>query len=97
MPKDDEPKKPKQQDLIEGRVLQDLEDKAEEYREVRDQRMALTPRENSLKLELLALMKKHKRSVYERDGIHIEVVTTEETVKVKIDKPEPAEGERVEV
>jgi hypothetical protein len=93
----DKKDKPKQKDLIEHRVLQDLEDAAEKYRDVRDQRMALTPRENELKLELLALMKKHKRTVYERDGIHIEVIATEETVKVKIDKPEEAEGERVEV
>lgn len=88
-PKAEEPKKrgrPRQQDLIEDRAIKPLEDAAAEYAELRDERMRLTEQEVGLKAKLLSLMKKHSKTTYDRDGIHIEIVTEDETVKVRVKK-----------
>lgn len=45
------------------------------------------------KNELHALMKKFKKKHYERDGIVIDLVNEEETVRVKIKKKKDENGE----
>lgn len=83
-----EKKKPKQGRLpeMEDPEIEELEAKAEEYADVRDRRMALTPQEDQLKKDLLALMKKHDKKTYVHDGYDIRIVAEEETVKVRIKK-----------
>jgi hypothetical protein len=78
--------RPKQGDLpgMEDRLLPDLEEGARAYAEIRDQRMALNKEEAELKANLLALMHKHGKEKYTHDGVEILIVTTDETVKVKI-------------
>src|SRR5262245_17900012 len=71
---------------MENRALEDLRAAALEYADIRDQRQALTAQEVALKAKVLGLMKAHKRSVYEYEGIEIRIVVEEETVKVKIDR-----------
>lgn len=85
-PKDKKAAKPKQGSLpgLEDRALQALEAKAEEYAEVRDERMQLTEREGELNDELLALMKKYKKAEYHHGEVHCWVKATDEKVKVKI-------------
>jgi glutamyl/glutaminyl-tRNA synthetase len=79
-------KGPKQGTLtgMEDRALSELESKAEEYAEVRDERMQLTEREGELNDDLLALMKKHKKAEYHHGEVHCWVKATDEKVKVKI-------------
>jgi hypothetical protein len=81
-------KKPKQARLpeMDDEKIEELEAAAEEYADIRDQRMALTPQEDQLKKELLAAMKRFGKRKYVRDGIKIDVVSESETVKVKIKK-----------
>ena len=85
----DKPKRgrPRQQDLIEDRAIKPLEDAANDYAEIRDERMRLTEQETGLKAKLLSLMKKYQKTTYDRDGIHVEIVHEEETVKVRVKKP----------
>jgi len=82
--------RPRQQDLpgTEDRVIKALEDAASDYADIRDRRIALNAEEAPLKAKLLTLMKQHKKTLYRRDGIEIEVVpkSTEETVKVRLRK-----------
>lgn len=68
--------------------IEELEDLAQQYADVRDQRMALTPQETKLKADLLAEMKKRDRTSYNHAGITIKVVHEKETVKVKVNKAE---------
>lgn len=84
--KPDKPRRPRQADLpgTEDRAIKALEDKAHEYVNVRDERMALSKDESELKGALLALMKKHGKTEYKRDGITITIVPEAETVKVKV-------------
>ena len=86
----DAPKKPKQARLpqMDDAKIEELEFAAEQYAEIRDQRLALTPQEKKLKDDLLAAMKRNKKETYVRDGIEIRVVHEQETVKVKIKKEE---------
>lgn len=69
-------------------ALKDLESKAEQYVEIRDERMELTKKESALQDDLLALMKKYKKTEYRRDGIEIRIVPIDEKVKVKITSDE---------
>ena len=71
---------------MEDAEIEDLEDAAREYANVRDDRMNLTREESSMKEKLLALMKKHKKEKYLHDGVEIKLVHEEETVKVRIIK-----------
>lgn len=89
----DKPKRgrPRQQDLIEDRAIKPLEDAAEDYAEVRDERMELTKKETSSKRELLALMKKHGKEKYHRGPITVKVIVQKETVQVRIRKNVEAE------
>ena len=47
-----------------NRKLQDLHDAAEEYVEIRDKRMKLTPEEVEAKAKVLAFMHHHKKQNY---------------------------------
>jgi hypothetical protein len=77
---------PRSQDLpgMEDRNLADLEEVAIEYAQLRDERMALTKQEVALKARTLALMQKYSRTTYRREGLEIERVTPDETVKVRV-------------
>jgi hypothetical protein len=93
--------KPKQQPLkgMEERVIQDLQDKAIEYADVRDERMKLSRQEGELQGELLALMHKHKKKTYAYQGVEITVVVEKEKAKVKVksvDDEDPEEAEEAE-
>lgn len=81
--------RPKQKTLptMEDRAIQPLQDAAHEYASVRDERMDLNQREHKLKEKVLGLMRKHGKQRYRFQEIDIEVVSEEETVKVRIGKP----------
>lgn len=85
--------KKKQEDLpgMEDRQLDDLEQAATSYAGIRDQRMELNKEEIELKGTLLTLMKKHGKETYKHDGIEINIVHEEETVKVKVAKEKEEE------
>jgi hypothetical protein len=86
--------KPKQVDLpgMEDRDIPEIEEAAERYRDVRDERIALSKDESTAKQSLIAVMKAHKRSVYSRNGMSI---TLEEidNVKVKTAKKDDEDDE----
>jgi hypothetical protein len=88
--------KPKQATLkgMEDRALAALEAKAEEYAEVRDERMGLTAKESELNDELLALMKKYKKAEYHHGEVHCWVKATDEKVKVKIGEITPKQKKK---
>jgi hypothetical protein len=80
---------------MEDRTIKPLEDIAEEYVEIRDQRMDLTQREHALKQHAMKLMKKYDKTHYKHDGVEIFIVPGEDDVKVKVKKAgdeEPAAG-----
>jgi len=62
-----------------------LEELATAYADVRDRRADLTREEVGLKAEALALMHKHKKTIYKRDGIEIRLDAVE-SIKVKVRK-----------
>ena len=70
--------------LIEDAALDDLENLAKSYASVRDRRMALTLQEVDANALVLKKMKEYGKTTYRRDGIEINVVTSEEKAKVKI-------------
>lgn len=91
--------RPKSQALpgMSDRAIKPLEDAAEAYADIRDQRIALNADEAKLKSAVLALMKKHDKKIYRRDGIEIVIVPPgDETVKVRVrhggDDDEDEEG-----
>jgi len=69
---------------MEDAVIDELEDAAREYANVRDERMELTKSETVEKEKLLGLMKKHDKKIYRHEDIEIKVVPEGETVKVRI-------------
>jgi hypothetical protein len=83
------PKRPRQADLpgTEDRAIKPLEQAAAAYADIRDQRIALNVDEAKLKASLLALMHKHGKTIYQRDGVTITVIPEGESVKVKVRKP----------
>ena len=82
------PGRPRQPRLptMEDPEIEELESAAEEYADIRDQRMELTPIETKLKSDLLALMKKHSKTSYVHDGFDIRVIVESEKVRVRIKK-----------
>lgn len=87
-----EPKKAKQQDLIEDREIKPLEDLAEEYADVRDRRMALNLEEAGLKGKAIKLMKKLERTHYKYNGVEIDVLEGEESIRVRVTKDSDDQG-----
>ena len=70
-------------------AIKPIEVAAERYEEARDDRMACTEREVDAKKKLIAVMKKHDKTIYRRvvpDGEILEIVLEhdeKDTVKVK--------------
>jgi len=83
-----ERKRPRKQPLpgMEDLRIRELDDAAADYADIRDRRMELSKEEHDLKERLKRAMHKHGKKVYKHDGISIELVATEEDVKVKIRK-----------
>ncbi len=54
------------------------------YATTRDQRMALSKAESALKGEILQLMKQHEQTHYACNGVYIQLVVEDETVKVRV-------------
>ena len=83
-------KKAKQEALptMEDRAIQALEECAEEYADIRDQRIALNTSEADLKKRVRSLMHQHKKTHYARNGIEIELTPPdgEEGVRVRVKK-----------
>jgi hypothetical protein len=80
----------------------EVEQAAEAYREVRDERSAMSKKEAQKKAELLAVMRAHKLKLYryhDGNGEELEArIEDEPTVKVrKTGEAEPEVGEGVEV
>jgi hypothetical protein len=71
---------------MEDPQIEELEDGAREYANIRDDRMKLTTAEVDAKAELLSLMKKHKKETYNHDGVEVKLVHEKESVKVRIKK-----------
>jgi hypothetical protein len=71
---------------MEDPAIEELQQAAIEYAATRDRRQKLTARESELKQTLLALMRRHKKRIYSCDGVEIERVSEEETVKVRVRK-----------
>jgi hypothetical protein len=86
-------KKPKPQRLpgVDDTAITAIEKAAEEYAEVRDERAELTVQEVKLKGKLHDLMKHHGKRKYQRNGLVVELVVEEETVKVRL--PKKGEGD----
>ena len=86
-------KKPRQARLpeMEDPKIEELETAAESYATIRDQRMALTPQEKKLKDDLHAAMIRLGKKTYRHEGVEIEVIAKEETVRVRIKKEQQAE------
>src|SRR6266850_786549 len=72
-----------------------LHNAALDYAEIRDQRQELTTQEVDLKQRLIKLMHDNSKETYDYNGVHIELVHEDETVKVRIKRIK--EGEDVEV
>jgi len=79
--------RPKQESLagMKSLKLKDLDAAMDEYVEIRDKRMALTPNEVSARKHLEGLMKKHNLKIYRNsDGDMVtKIEVTEEKAKVK--------------
>jgi hypothetical protein len=73
--------------------IDELDDLASEYANIRDQRMELNRQEAALKQNLLTMMHRHKKTTYHHDGIEIDIIQEEETVKVRVKKPKDEEGD----
>lgn len=93
------PKKGRQKRLpgMADAKLEALHNAALDYAEVRDKRQELTKEEVALKGTLLTLMHKHKKDHYEYNGVTIDLVTEEETVRVRVKKAKADDDEPEEV
>lgn len=83
-----ERKRPRKQALpgMEDMRIRELDQAGEDYADIRDRRMELSREEHALKERLKRAMHKHGKKTYKHDGISIELVATEEDVKVRIRK-----------
>jgi hypothetical protein len=82
---------------MEDPAIEELQEAALAYAAVRDRRQKLTAREAELKQTLLTLMRYHEKQIYSYDGVEIERVSEEETVKVRVRKTEPDESSEPEL
>lgn len=64
--------------------ISSLHNAALDYVEIRDQRQELTTQEVELKGRLIKLMHDNGKETYDYNGVHIELVHEDETVKVRI-------------
>lgn len=72
---------------MEDHAIKALDNAAAEYADIRDQRMDLTRQEVDLKSRTMKLMKRHGKTTYKHNGISIEVVAGDESIKVKVKLP----------
>lgn len=79
--------------------IEEIEDKAEEVKNLQEERMDTAQRENKAREELLSLMKKHKRTTYSLDEkFEVVIESTEQKAfvrkkkGVKKDKVKPKEA-----
>ena len=79
-------KSPRPQRLpgMEDAAIDTLETLAHDYADVRDERMGLSKREGELQKDLLAEMKRQKKSHYKHGRVVIDIVPESEKAKVKI-------------
>ena len=98
-PKVEKKPKPRQQRLpgTEDAAITELETLAQDYAELRDERMKILTQEVGKKGEMLAAMKKHKRQSYTHAGVEIEITPIGEKLTVKIKKEKDGEGETVDM
>jgi len=68
---------------MEPPTIKSIERAAEEYRYIRDDRMALGKKEQDAHAKLLALMKEHSLTCYEFDEFRVEL---DSTTKVRVRK-----------
>ena len=77
----------KQMDIpgTERKAIKAIEEKAEEYQELKEKRSAILSKEIACKGQLHELMKKHGETNYKcRDSdLMVSLISTEETIKVK--------------
>ena len=76
-----------------GPVFKDLDKAAEDYVEVRNERMELTEREVEARDRLVAAMQKHSLTSYRVDADPALLVTLKDDVKVKVTKVQDAKVE----
>ena len=88
-------KKPRQERLpgTEDAEIKPLQDAAEEYADIRDQRQALTTQGVDLKKKVIRLMHKYEKTEYHYNGVDIELVMEEESVKARVKKLKDGESE----
>lgn len=67
----------------EDQLIKEIVDIAEEYQEIRDQRMALNKQESTLQQRLLEAMKRHDLNEYVFDGKRVFVVAGKQKVRVR--------------
>jgi hypothetical protein len=77
---------------MENRTIQELEDLGHQYATKRDERMDVGREEKALKVGIIALMHKHGKTHYVREGLEITLLPKDEDVKVKV-KPDEDEDE----
>lgn len=79
-------KSPRPQRLpgMEDAKIAELENKALDYADIRDERIKLSVQEGDLKKELLTLMKARKLEHYAHGSVTIDIVHESENVKVKV-------------
>lgn len=89
------PKSARQKELpgMEERHIQEIEEVAVRYAEIRDQRQALTRREVDAKELLLNVMKRHNKRSYVVDEMAIEIVITKEKIRVKLKKGDDGDSD----
>lgn len=76
----------REQQYIEGTEppkIAEIEEKAKQYKEDRDERMAWTVKEVESHAVLLEAMKRHKLQTYEFDGLVAELKVGKDKVKVR--------------
>ncbi len=81
---------------MERKGIKEIEQAADEYAELRDERMAILKKEVEAKTQLINLMKKNNQAVYEfeEDGELVTVtLKSEEKVKVKRGSADDEEDE----
>jgi hypothetical protein len=77
---------------MEDHAIKPLEEIAEQYAEIRDQRMELTQSEHTLKINALKLMKKYGKTIYRHNGVEILVIAGEDDVKVRVRKADETDA-----
>jgi hypothetical protein len=77
---------------VDDAIIEEIENAAHDYADVRDKRMALTTQEVEAKGVIIGAMKKHGKTHYKRNGIEISLTVEKEKVTVKVVEAE-ADGD----